>query len=267
MDFRKQPVENSLSHSLVAYISYTSEDIAKFVDTYYPNGKTALVFHFEDPVYFKTTSNRWNVMPKMSIVSFVTMPVSLKMQGKLDTLAVVMLPYSLYNLFKLKPDIKISSVDASNYLPESLYAKLKSVNDFNKRVVILNKYFGELFEKYNPEADNFKKICDYIILKNGMVERKDVADIFSVSENYIHKLFIQKVGISIKPFSQVIRVSKILEEMHNTSSSDWFDIYVKYGYYDQSHFIKDFKKVINQTPLQYFKNDTTISAMMSGIKN
>ncbi|NJK87057.1 MAG: AraC family transcriptional regulator [Bacteroidales bacterium] len=47
--------------------------------------------------------------------------------------------------------------------------------------------------------------------------------------------------------------------------NDWFELFYKYGYYDQSHFIKDFKKITGKTPNQYFKTDKTYSHIFSAL--
>jgi hypothetical protein len=43
------------------------------------------------------------------------------------------------------------------------------------------------------------------------------------------------------------------ETMDNGGSRDWTRLSMNLGYYDQSHFIKDFKAIIGKTPDEYVK--------------
>lgn len=41
--------------------------------------------------------------------------------------------------------------------------------------------------------------------------------------------------------------------MTNYPVIDWFEIICDCGYYDQMHFIKEFKKIMNSTPFEFVK--------------
>lgn len=266
MEFQKILPDIRLSHSVVSYVTYYAKEFNQIIDTYYPNGKIAIVFHFKDPIYFKDEKDDWKVMSKISFVSCVNLPVPLRLEGQLDTFAVILHPYSFYNLYKIKLDHKIRSADAGIYFTPELCNKLRLCYDNTNRSAILNQYFYEKFKTYNPKEDNFKKLVDSIIESNGLIERRNLAQKFNISESYIHKLFIQRIGLSFKLYSRIVRISNILEEINYSISNDWFDILLKYRYYDQSHFIKDFKKITNKTPYQYFRYDKSLSAKLSGMK-
>jgi methylphosphotriester-DNA--protein-cysteine methyltransferase len=168
-------------------------------------------------------------------------------------------------MFKIRINAKNDLIDVEPYLRVDLFQQLKGIDSFEQRVNLLNAYFTEKLRAYNPENDLFRKICNCILENKGIVERHNIAQNYNVSENYIHKLFMQRIGVSFKPYSQIIRISNILKEICYLNHPDWMEILEKYGYYDQAHFIKDFKKIINKTPHQYLKLDRTFSAIFSAI--
>lgn len=254
-----------LCHSIDSYFIYNIYNENTVTETYFPNGKTGIVFHFGDPLCFMNDNNRWVKMAKINFVSCVNFPVVLKLSGHTDTLAVILPPYSIYNMFGIKIDRSPSSIDATRYFPDELYENLSVYSSGEERTSILNDFFGLKMKNYIPENDTFKKICDLVIQKKGMISRQEISDIFNLSENYIHKLFIKKIGLSVKPFAQLIRISSILEEIYRERKKDFFDILYKYGYYDQAHFIKDFKKTTGKTPLRYFRYDTSLSSLLAGL--
>ncbi len=67
------------------------------------------------------------------------------------------------------------------------------------------------------------------------------------SERYIQKLFLDNVGITPKSFSNIHRFNKSLQ-LIQTADLPLTSIAYDCGYYDQAHFIKEFKKFTGLTP-------------------
>ena len=264
MLYSKLEPDQKLAGDIDSFFIVKTNDSPFYYDTFFPNGKTAIVFHLGDPFnYWKT---EWIAMPKISFICFATVPVSLKFGANIDTLTVLFKPHSIYNFFGIKLTSSIDPIDGSQYISNDIFEALKACPSFEERVKILNKYFLDKLTKCEKENSLLKKICDIIISNKGLIERKALAEQLKVSEGYIHKLCIKRLGISVKPLSQTIRISNILEEIYRSGKHDWIDILVKYGYFDQAHFIKDFKKVTGKTPNQYYLMDKSLTSILSGIK-
>ncbi|WP_302417647.1 helix-turn-helix domain-containing protein, partial [Blautia marasmi] len=69
----------------------------------------------------------------------------------------------------------------------------------------------------------------------------------------LNRLFNVHLGISMKSFSRLVRINKSFQLL-NEKSNSLASICEKLGYYDVSHFVKDFKLVCNITPQQYRTN-------------
>jgi AraC-like DNA-binding protein len=265
MDYLKvQPTPN-LEQEIEAYCFFRTADDRVISDLYFPNGLPAIVFHLAHPFKYYSQKGCWEVMPRISLVSCATSPVALNSGGNTDTIAIIFRPYAIYNMFKIRIDGSLNTTDVEPYMHADLFPCLKEASCFEQRENLLNAYFAERLVGYSPDKDLFRKICNYTLDNKGLVERHGIAQAYGVSENYIHKLFMQRIGVSFKPYSQIIRVANILKEIYCLDRPDWMEILEKYGYYDQAHFIKDFKKIVNQTPQQYLHLDKTFSAIFSAI--
>jgi len=265
MEYVKINPANEISHTIEAYAFLRIEQPKSFTDTFFPNGKPAIVLHFKSPFYFRNINGHWEPIPAVSFIGFQSVPVSLKNNGVVDSVTVLLHPYSLYNLFQIKLERLSNLMDATQFIPLELVKELANVSETKTRVELLDNFFSEILKAYNPDNDIFKAICDFIVLHKGHIERKDLSDIFSLSENYIHKLFIKKMGISFKPYSRIVRVTNIIAEVYSTNNGDWIELLMKYGYFDQAHFIKDFKSITGKTPQQYYKSDKSLSSIFSGL--
>lgn len=71
------------------------------------------------------------------------------------------------------------------------------------------------------------------------------------SQKHLIKLFKDNVGITPKGFLKIIRFQKAINEIAVTKKADWTGIALESGYYDQAHFINDFKSFSGFTPKEY----------------
>ncbi len=70
------------------------------------------------------------------------------------------------------------------------------------------------------------------------------------SRQYLHRVFKNEVGISLKHYQEIIRINGVLEELKNGYNGNLAMLACKYDYYDQTHFIKSFRKMTGVTPSQ-----------------
>ncbi|WP_210275306.1 helix-turn-helix domain-containing protein [Martelella soudanensis] len=83
-----------------------------------------------------------------------------------------------------------------------------------------------------------------------------VADSFRYSERWLQQLFRTYVGIGLKWFLQRHRLLLAAERIRGSDAPDWADMAYDLGYSSQQHFITDFRKVLGETPLQYWATVT-----------
>lgn len=92
-----------------------------------------------------------------------------------------------------------------------------------------------------------------IIQREGVLTSIEISDNTFYCTRHINRLFNQYLGMSTKSFSRLVRINKsfkLLNEKSNTLDA----ICEKLGYYDVSHFVKDFKIVCSITPQEYRSN-------------
>ncbi len=91
-----------------------------------------------------------------------------------------------------------------------------------------------------------------ILEKKGIVEiERDLNT--GLSGRQLQRIFNHYIGISPKTFSKVVRFQHILSLKPSTQSLRNNKVFYEFGFYDQAHFIKDFKKLYGVTPTQAFR--------------
>jgi AraC-like DNA-binding protein len=77
-----------------------------------------------------------------------------------------------------------------------------------------------------------------------------------LSQHRFIELFHDQVGLSPKAFCRVRRFQRVLQTVHGTRDVDWAQVALDCGYYDQPHFIHDFRAFSGLTPVQYLARAT-----------
>ena len=73
------------------------------------------------------------------------------------------------------------------------------------------------------------------------------------SQKHFSDLFRKSVGVTPKAYLKIMRFQKALRTIDAAGDIDWATVAAECGFYDQSHFINDFKHFSGFTPEQYAK--------------
>jgi AraC-like DNA-binding protein len=83
-----------------------------------------------------------------------------------------------------------------------------------------------------------------------------VTDQIGLSQSRFIQLFAQQVGLTPKLFCRVQRFQKVLRQIGRSARIDWAEIALSCGYFDQAHFIHDFRAFSGINPSSYVANKT-----------
>ncbi len=118
----------------------------------------------------------------------------------------------------------------------------------------------KLLRSKHPEEDgNIGAIGDIIsqIQKDtSLTSVQAVCDKFGISERTMQHTFQRYVGIGLKWIINRYRLQDVADAI-DKGATDWAALAAEHGFADQSHFIRDFKKIIGETPAQYSQRDSS----------
>jgi transcriptional regulator GlxA family with amidase domain len=96
-----------------------------------------------------------------------------------------------------------------------------------------------------------QRICASIVEQSGQVRIDDLAFQAGFSARQLRRLFLEQVGLSPKHFCRVIRFQRSLSRLPGRGRADWAQVAVDCGYYDQAHFINEFRQFSGYTPGEF----------------
>ncbi|WP_160714823.1 AraC family transcriptional regulator [Chitinophaga solisilvae] len=113
---------------------------------------------------------------------------------------------------------------------------------------LLDQYFMETISGKDLQADHrlFEAI-DLILQAKGVLNVESSLDT-GISPRQLRRLFEFYIGDTPKTFSKVVRFQHILQAKPSLKSLRENKLFYDAGYYDQAHFIKEFKTMYGLTP-------------------
>ncbi|WP_353136653.1 AraC family transcriptional regulator [Pseudopedobacter sp.] len=199
----------------------------------------------------------------------------------------ISLKYKVYFVGQaISPSVLFSSslnldLVAVNFTPTGVFQLTgMRLNDFTDRIVDAEILFGKeitaLYEKIIESKsiaqsicliDNFlcvkarnrkkrNKACvltSLSILKGnaGDMTIKTLQKTIKTSPKTLERAFKAEIGMTPKMFQRLLRFNQARQYIEESQCTDWWEIVVRFGFYDHSHLISEFRFFTGKTPVQY----------------
>lgn len=239
-----------------------SSEEADILEKFIPREDISLVFHFGTPPCMLNPDI--GTLPSYFIAPVTSVSKLMRVKASNKTFIVTCKPSVFSRTFNI-------SMDSGNgiyvELPDkpfdSFWRGLTFHDNIDDWVSCFEDFIYEIIQgDYNP---------DYIDVFYDMItdptQQKAITDIegeFFVSPRTLQRQFIKRVGTSPKRLERIIRVNRVWESIKSGAGIDYQNIVYKGRYYDQSHFIREFKEITGETPDRFFKRDLSNVKIMSG---
>jgi len=152
----------------------------------------------------------------------------------------------------LYPGKSIDLQDVESAKPSPLATELFGF-PFIKAVFIASN-FVTLTKTSETEWSDVIPAIRQVILTRGQMPIQSLSDQYFLSSRQFTRAFSEYAGFSPKLFSRLLRFEHTLSEYGNKDKS-LTDIAYDCGYYDQSHFIHEFKEFSGHDPRHYFSGN------------
>jgi len=92
-----------------------------------------------------------------------------------------------------------------------------------------------------------------IVRNRGALSIQLLSDRIGISQNHLGTQFKRFIGIPPKEFARLYRFAHVLHVIDSTHTMNWTSIAHQAGFYDQSHFNKDFVAFTGYSPTDYLR--------------
>ncbi|MCD8187220.1 MAG: helix-turn-helix domain-containing protein [Ruminococcus sp.] len=126
--------------------------------------------------------------------------------------------------------------------------------DFRRQISIFMKSYMSIYNRVCPEENRSLLVLhslNLLIRSSGSISMEQIADDTGYTMRYINKCFHNATGLSPKQFSKIVRFQAAVSALNEPLRRSLTEIADDLGYFDQAHFIRDFKQFTGLTPKKY----------------
>jgi AraC-like DNA-binding protein len=105
----------------------------------------------------------------------------------------------------------------------------------------------------DPNGPLVEQIVRRISTDRKIIKVDDLVERSAMTKRTLQRLFSQYVGVSPKWVIKCYRLQEAAEQLAEGATTEWSRLAQDLGYFDQAHFIKDFKAIVGKTPAEYAK--------------
>jgi len=103
----------------------------------------------------------------------------------------------------------------------------------------------------DPEVETIGRIVEALLRDRAITRVEDVTDRFGLSARTLQRLFQRYVGVTPKWVLKRYRLHEAAARLADRPGRPWAEVAADLGYFDQSHFIRDFTRAVGLTPTAY----------------
>lgn len=229
---------------------------APYIHRTMADGCIEMVFHYQG-VFDEMLANDQQVSSFSSGISGPSQQFRrFSIDQQFGIFGVYLYPFALAELFGI-PALALTNemIDTGTILGtagKELEEKMMLARDNQHRIAIITQFLESRLTRHKIKYHAISETIRQIISTDGMSNVQRLAEDSFLSMRQFQRNFKEHTGFSPKLFTRIARFQTALRKYPEKESLSLTDIAYDCGYYDQSHFIHDFKEFSGHHPGAYF---------------
>lgn len=256
---------NLLKQYVKCYYIYESDSNLAFDDTVFPSGCVEIIFNVGTGKWQTAVGDTFVTTPPIELWGQIIQPLPIKSIGMNTMLGIRFLPHAAACFLNDKVDGFNNQVvdfrDLSDNAVNALYEQLLAEKSWDTRIALIEGFLLHRLSLSEKRLTNLGLVNDIMneLRRDDFFDNIDnLASRYGLSSRYLQKLFLQYTGLTPKLYSKINRFQNSLRQV-NKKNTSLTAIAYDCGYFDQSHFIREFKSFTGFTPSGYSYEISPIS--------
>lgn len=232
-------------------------------NTIVPDGTMKLIFHYGDTYRHYPHHGEVVVLPKCFLIGQLTKPYVIEPLGITGSFVVQFTPNGFLP-FTTKP---IKGMENTAVPLEELFGKeglslgqqILDAGNTADRIKITEAFLLEKLADQKNIDSIVQSTVETIFIANGQFSVNEFSKSKSINRRQLARKFSQSIGLSPKQLAKTIRIQNTLKALLNEDITSLTDLAYENEYFDQAHFIKDFKEFTGLTPKEFYGDDLQMS--------
>lgn len=228
-----------------------------------PYGKVSMLFLYGDPHQYSLKGATGSMIrtSQAFLVGQLIQPIWLKFTGHTRLIKIQFKSSGAQRFFPVNmeefsniPSLDLEAVwgNATNELLE----QLEESRTDDERINILNNFLEKRLLPQTQLLDYVDYTIQQMKSNKGNLSIKGLEQKLGISTRQLERLFRSKIGLSPKEMGKLVRLNSAFLSLESDPGISLTSLAYDTGYYDQSHFSRDFKSIAGVSPAKLFSKNS-----------
>ncbi|WP_160710915.1 helix-turn-helix transcriptional regulator [Chitinophaga solisilvae] len=242
------------------YYLFESAEQLEMDDIVLPGGHLEIIFNLGDATWKTAPDKVFKDTAKIELWGQITAPLAVRTIGSNNKmLGIKFYPHTAarflqLDIFELNNQVNDTTAILGKDIQE-LHQQLLESASLQQQITLIEKYLAARLDQVKAKPQQMAlvgNILQQLKTTSGTADTsiEHIARQHNLSTRYLHKLFMQYTGATPKYFDRLHRFRQSLSLIQQQELS-LTEIGYEAGYFDQSHFIREFKSFTGLAPHSY----------------
>lgn len=233
-----------------------------------PDGCMEMIFHIKDFYRQYQEDGGSIVQPRCFVFGQITQPLDIEPTGETCIFSVRFQPEG-FTAFVSMPvrNMENRAVPLDELFGEEgvkLADEVLKATSTEMRIKLVEAFLmGKLITEESVRG-LIESSVDMIMRLNGQVSVDALSDSMQVHRRQLERKFADAIGLSPKQLSKIVRLQAALKILLAQRYGNLTAVAYEGNYYDQAHFIKDFREFTGVSPKRFYADNMRMTALFSG---
>lgn len=224
-----------------------------------PNGNLKLTVSYQNGIVAAVNGKTFaSKEHDITLTGLVDVPVILDVDKDVvtETIGIEFSPQGAYRFFhfslnEIQNQI-YSLCDVLGNKGRQLVEQMSNTTSQQQKIIVLQQFLHKQLAMQNEDLI-FDYCVEKIVASKGRITVKELEKKTGYCSRWLNMKFNDKIGVSPKNLCSIIRFKQYYQAWVNGNEKSFFKNDFYELYYDQSHFIKDFKRFTGLPPARFEK--------------
>lgn len=232
-------------------------------DIIMPLGHINIIFNYASD-YELIEDGKAILIPNTAVIGQIKSAKNVRYGKRLEQIGISLKPPGFISLFKIPGSIiteKIIDTNEVDVTLNDLYHEIKGLNGIEQKIKRIYEYLQckMIFDK---NSERIVEMTHYIECNCENLNICKMAEFFCISLSALERFFKKNVGLTPKTYGDILKFRKNIEGDERRKNMQNY-------YYDQSHLLKNTKKLSGKTvnELEDVEKELTLHYLLNSNKN